>query len=507
MKKYSVKNIKAFKDEAEIEIKPITIFVGKNSCGKSSLIRFPVVISQSVLSDADTPILFFGKNIDYGNYEDVVYGHSKDRKMEFSVSYDFYMDRYYGSSNKLDERYSKFIGSFHTADIRIGLTKYSKRMIIDNWVISIEGKIAIKILREQKENYIISFYDIWDDKEVMTFPVKHAYFYHFFPNLYATEYLENIIDYYCKQNGKPLLSNIIKKEYKKNRYGIREFLYGDNRDDNEDVAEIRKIAQMFIFYSDVLSEVRVHVTQDADETYYIGPFRENPSRVYRDVERQVDSVGSRGEDVSAMLKNDYTHGKKVITSVSNWFEKSMNYKVSLKDIGSGLYNIVVMKDDGHADNIIDVGYGISQVLPIVAQLAKIRHGRKRYNRISPFDPTNRTFVIEQPELHLHPGAQAELANLFVDIVSQNNKENSVDILIETHSEHLIRRLQALVADKNVNISNDQVKIYYVDKDENNEAFVTEMRILENGQFEKEWPSGFFDKAYELSKELMRNNIR
>ena len=60
MKGYSIKNIKSFKDEARVEIKPITIFVGKNSSGKSSLVRFPVVISQSMNSDADIPIMFLG---------------------------------------------------------------------------------------------------------------------------------------------------------------------------------------------------------------------------------------------------------------------------------------------------------------------------------------------------------------------------------------------------------------------------------------------------------------
>ena len=115
-------------------------------------------------------------------------------------------------------------------------------------------------------------------------------------------------------------------------------------------------------------------------------------------------------------------------------------------------------------------------------------------------------IIEQPELHLHPGAQADLANLFVDIVKNNaDNDNQIKIMIETHSEHLIRRLQALIADKNTAITKDQVKIYYVDKDENSESYIKEMQLLDNGQFKTEWPSGFFDKAFELSMELVRNN--
>ena len=47
-----------------------------------------------------------------------------------------------------------------------------------------------------------------------------------------------------------------------------------------------------------------------------------------------------------------------------------------------------------------------------------------------------------------------------------------------------------------------VRIYYVDKDENGVATVMKMNILENGRFEKAWPTGFFDKAHELSMELL-----
>ncbi len=75
MKTFSLNNIKSFSCSDEIEIKPITVFVGKNSCGKSSLLRFPVMLAQTFLDDALTPLLLFGNLIDYGNYDDVSYRH------------------------------------------------------------------------------------------------------------------------------------------------------------------------------------------------------------------------------------------------------------------------------------------------------------------------------------------------------------------------------------------------------------------------------------------------
>ncbi len=93
MKSFQLKNIKSFKDTGEIELKPITVFVGKNSSGKSSLVRFPVVLAQTFLEDTISPIVFngiSGKYLDYGNFEDVVFGHEGD-EVEFKLKY-YYND-------------------------------------------------------------------------------------------------------------------------------------------------------------------------------------------------------------------------------------------------------------------------------------------------------------------------------------------------------------------------------------------------------------------------------
>ena len=504
MKKYSICNMKAFSKETEVEIKPITIFVGKNSSGKSSLIRFPVVISQSVMSDADTPILFYGKDIDYGNYEDVVFSHNRRGKMHFSVCYEVNMSyryRYLGS--RKNNTYMKYYESRKLpVSFQVGLIKYSRRMIIDSLCMKIDNDEAITISRSQGEKYHIHLNDLTSKEMRAEFDVNKLHFNNYFPSIYSAEVREKALEYFCYKNGiapgskqKRILKEFLSDRMLEKNTGVL---------DKDSEKELRDLFDLLILYSDVLRSARTQAIDEAERTYYLGPFRKNPDRVYREVERQISSVGTSGENVVALLKNDYSHGKRVLNAVSRWFDKSMNYKLSLKDIGSGLYNIVVSKKDGTKDNLIDVGYGISQVLPIVTQLAQIS-----INPIKNYYPPDyvndeSTVIIEQPELHLHPGAQADLANLFVDIVKNNaDNDNQIKIMIETHSEHLIRRLQALIADKNTAITKDQVKIYYVDKDENSESYIKEMQLLDNGQFKTEWP--FFDKAFELSMELVRNN--
>src|SRR5690606_31440045 len=83
----------------------------------------------------------------------------------------------------------------------------------------------------------------------------------------------------------------------------------------------------------------------------------------------------------------------------------------------------------------DVGFGVSQVLPVIVECF--------------YAAPNSTIVIEQPELHLHPRVQAYLANLFVEAIRarENGRDRNVQILVESHSEHFIYRLQRLIAEE------------------------------------------------------------
>jgi AAA15 family ATPase/GTPase len=116
----------------------------------------------------------------------------------------------------------------------------------------------------------------------------------------------------------------------------------------------------------------------------------------------------------------------------------------------------------------------------------------------PFDlgPTFSTLLIEQPELHLHPKLQSDLAKIFADTVSIAAENAS--LLIETHSEHLIRKLQVLIAKGE--LAREKVGVWYFKK-VNGVTNVEKMELDENGLFKKDWPDGFFDDSIELTMEL------
>ena len=197
--------------------------------------------------------------------------------------------------------------------------------------------------------------------------------------------------------------------------------------------------------------------------HYIGPYRNNPERAYRGDDTRHADVGINGEYTSSVLINDYQSDGQIIEKVRGWLKVLLSLGIDVNEIGGGFYQIKINKilEDGQvsvSSNITDVGYGVSQVLPIVTQIAEAQIESESWLKAA----FPEIYVVEQPELHLHPNAQAELAKLFASIV-QDETEKNRKLLIETHSEHFIRGLQTLIANvkSEYHIPMDFVKIYYV----------------------------------------------
>jgi hypothetical protein len=130
-------------------------------------------------------------------------------------------------------------------------------------------------------------------------------------------------------------------------------------------------------------------------------------------------------------------------------------------------------------NIIDVGYGASQVIPVITACLSDRSG---------------PLIVEQPELHLHPKAQATLAELLCDTSRRRQ------VLIETHSEHMINRARLQIVRGDLDHQN--VVIVYVDRDHRGSR-VSKIPLKENGDFAADWPGGFFDERYEDTMALLQ----
>ncbi|MFX1296288.1 MAG: DUF3696 domain-containing protein, partial [Promethearchaeota archaeon] len=231
-------------------------------------------------------------------------------------------------------------------------------------------------------------------------------------------------------------------------------------------------------------ERRLRVYEDAKRDiikifkniYYVGPLRVNFKRYYTIIVGDLSDIGPEGEDAPYLLYSDFLQGGGILKRIEKNLQKFELLKtIKLKNISTEaeLFSIICKEYySGTQVNIADMGFGVSQLLPIIIEGFII--------------PKNSMILIEQPEIHLHPKSQSNLADLFIEIMNEGKK-----LLIETHSIYLLNRIQRRIAEKQ--ISNEDIIIYYITLD-NKGSNLKKLELDENG-FLQEIPEGFFDEDF------------
>jgi predicted ATPase len=130
----------------------------------------------------------------------------------------------------------------------------------------------------------------------------------------------------------------------------------------------------------------------------------------------------------------------------------------------------------------DVGFGIGQLLPIIIQAALVS------KKNTPLGLT-RSVCVEQPEIHLHPRLQANVADLLIETV----KAGDCQWIIETHSEALMLRIQRRIRDGLLKAKD--VAVVFVEPAGENGSRIQNLRLDSDGSFIDEWPGGFFEDSF------------
>lgn len=211
---------------------------------------------------------------------------------------------------------------------------------------------------------------------------------------------------------------------------------------------------------------------------YLGPLRSYPERLYTVSGWDRDSVGVQGEFTTHILYHD-----SIITEeVNKWFERfEIPYRLEIRESGdvqlAGKYVSIALidKNTNTPVTLADVGFGINQLLPIITE------------GLTPEE--NEIICVEQPEIHLHPKLQANIADLMIETSKGKDEKQWI---VETHSELLIRRIQRRIREGTIK-SND-VSVLYVSPGHDG----SKIEVLEldgDGDFTDEWPHGFFDEGF------------
>ena len=156
-------------------------------------------------------------------------------------------------------------------------------------------------------------------------------------------------------------------------------------------------------------------------------------------------------------------------------------RLTLHKLGAFFQVLLTDWHSGIECNITDVGFGASQLLPVIVA--------------GYFAPEKSVLILEQPEIHLHPTAQNKLGDLLIAI-SRGNKK----LIVETHSEHLLERIQRRIAEGVFAAS--KIGLYYCEPTKRG-AKIRRIEIDEFGRLGEDLPKGFLEESYTESKEHLR----
>ena len=236
--------------------------------------------------------------------------------------------------------------------------------------------------------------------------------------------------------------------------------------------------------ADFLGDFELAYENLMDSIYYLGPLREYPRREYNWAGSSPEDVGQRGErTVDAILaatsrqeKRSLGHRKRKKSfqeMIAHWLDELgliCDFRLEKIAQGTNLYRAMVKTSSSSVSTALtDVGFGVSQALPALVLLYYV--------------PEGSTVLMEQPEIHLHPAVQSGLADLMLNVAGARK----LQIVVESHSEHLMRRLQRRVAEGKA--SPDDVKLYFVSIDRG-VARASDLALNEWGEIEN-WPENFF----------------
>ena len=229
-------------------------------------------------------------------------------------------------------------------------------------------------------------------------------------------------------------------------------------------------------FSSAFEELFAHV-------HPLGPTRAHPKRHYHWEGTHPESIGQSGEDMIASLlyarvdqKTTPYEGKDVLIEerISAWLrEMGLAYSFSIKRTSTQAdrdYDVLIQKGPDSAKvTLADMGYGLAQFLPVLVLCYYAAEGS--------------TLILEQPGMHLHPKVQSQLADLLIEVVT----ERKLQILVESHSEHLLNRLQRRIAEEKISV--DKTALYFC----RNDAGVSNIAQLKVDEFGNiaNWPKNFF----------------
>ena len=428
LRRIGLQNFKCWR-ELDIELAPITLFFGANSSGKTAILQSLLMLKQTASGfDPGQHINFGGTTrdfVDLGSYRDVVSEHDENNLIGVNVEWE------------------------------------SKSGI--HWEFSDESGQRI-LVRHINPDEPLHYAITWDyDDSIGVVELAYAAGHSGNTNEYiritrradSTTYFAQVYqrplskDLKCANiQGSPGSCFVIPEE---------SLAYAGFQID------VRRLAAFYMREFTSLMDCAMHIR----------PIREVGPRVFLWSGSKPVLVDPAGTNTIEVLAGSARADRQLVRQVENQLRKLDlvdAFDVRPIDDNQRLYEATATIGDVDS-SLTDVGSGVSQVLPVLTMLLSA--------------PENSIILLEQPELHLHPNAQAALADLLLDVAEKRN----LQLIVESHSEHIVRRLQRRVAESEHSFAApEKIKMYYCQPGQDGSA-ISEVELDRFGQI-TDWPDRF-----------------
>ncbi|NLV32665.1 MAG: DUF3696 domain-containing protein [Acidobacteria bacterium] len=437
LKQLRIQNFKGWKDTGTIRMASISLFFGANSSGKSSIGQFLMMLKQTAESP-DRKAVFYpgGKNsaVQLGSYQEMVF--HRDPKNKITFDYRWSLPEILKFKDPLTgQTFSGDNLSFH-AEVGLGDK--------DQYTLALD-QLKYELLEKDESRLSIGMERKSD--------VKSEY------KVEATNYTLKRKQGRVWYPGAPVRF-----------YGFPDEVVAYHQN------------------ADFVQEFNLRHEKLYRSLCYLGPLRTKAERLYSWTGMEPESVGYAGENtVAAILAARtrkislrYKRPAKPFEEIIALKLKEMGlieeFKVNPISEQRQEYEVKV-RTKGSRDwvDLPDVGFGISQVLPVLVQCF--------------YAPSGSIILMEQPEIHLHPNAQSALADVMIDVINsrEDGADRNIQLVIETHSEHFLRRLQRRIAEDAV--PQEKVSAYFANITKT-PATLEPLKIDIFGNIQN-WPENFF----------------
>lgn len=516
IKSLRVRNLRSFGlDNDFVPLKKLNLLVGRNSSGKSTFLRTFPLLRQSAEADTRSPILWYGSFVDFGDLRTAARAGSDEVMFDFNLSLNIddaldFWDQIIQDTERKVVRKSSTRSYEQQVLFTLAIKKGVDLESINQIIVKIEnveltivyiGKVVSSLtmyvgkrlvfegfkgaIINDKGNLIPT--DFLGESGRKTWP----------PSLARHEFREKFANYIQSlhhQNKKlesviTAIADIVFIPRNKIHSVLKKAFPGDKKfatnllDKKEEIVDTSFAFLLGINLSKILSSIDKALTAFYSGVRYLGPVRASAERFYRYQDLQVAQIDHTGSNLPMVLNSLLESDK---AELNSWILENFDFELEITNTGS--HYAIRIQDAGSLEyyNVSDMGFGYSQLLPIIVSIWLESGRTKEPAFIFSETDSQLVFAIEQPELHLHPHMQHKFGKAIAKIAQLKDRDDFC-FIVETHSKHIIDSIGESIEDRI--IDRDDVNVSLFERSAEGITHTLSSSFDEEGYLQV-WPAGF-----------------